>query len=89
MHPVRITSPIDGSLYAERPLASDGAVEAAVSRARAAQAEWARIPVRQRVGVLQAFTRSATGSRAQSACAALARDTAASTAASVASGRSA
>ena len=40
------TSPVDGTIYAERPLADDGAVAAAIARARAAQAEGAipRLP---------------------------------------------
>ena len=46
---VRIVSPIDGSVFAERPVASDAALEAAVSRARAAQGEWARAPLSERV----------------------------------------
>jgi acyl-CoA reductase-like NAD-dependent aldehyde dehydrogenase len=45
----KIISPVDGSVYAERPVASDAEVDAAISRARAAQAEWARVPVRERV----------------------------------------
>jgi acyl-CoA reductase-like NAD-dependent aldehyde dehydrogenase len=45
----KIISPIDGSLYAERPLATDAVIDAATSRARAAQAEWARVAVAQRV----------------------------------------
>ena len=45
METVKIISPIDGTIYAERPLASDQAVNAAVERARTAQAEWARIPI--------------------------------------------
>jgi acyl-CoA reductase-like NAD-dependent aldehyde dehydrogenase len=44
----KIISPIDSSVYAERPLTTDGALEAAVSRARAAQAEWARVPIAER-----------------------------------------
>ena len=36
---VKIISPIDGSIYAERPIATDDALDAAVERARAAQAE--------------------------------------------------
>lgn len=45
---VKIISPIDGSVYAERTQIADAALEAAVSRARAAQAEWARVPVKER-----------------------------------------
>ena len=52
---VKIISPIDGSLYAERPLATDGALDAAVSRARAAQGEWARVPIAERAQACLAF----------------------------------
>jgi acyl-CoA reductase-like NAD-dependent aldehyde dehydrogenase len=46
---VKIISPIDGSIYAERAIATDAEIDAAISRARAAQAEWARVPVAERV----------------------------------------
>ena len=42
---VKIISPIDGSVYAERPISSDGEIGAAVSAARAALPEWRRVPV--------------------------------------------
>jgi acyl-CoA reductase-like NAD-dependent aldehyde dehydrogenase len=45
---VKIKSPIDGSIYAERPIASDQAVNAAVERARTAQADWARTSIAER-----------------------------------------
>jgi len=45
---VKIKSPIDGSIYAERPVADDKAVNAAVERARAAQAEWAMTSIAER-----------------------------------------
>ncbi|PLP57141.1 aldehyde dehydrogenase [Mesorhizobium loti] len=45
---VKLTSPIDGSIYIERPVATDQAVSAAVERARTAQADWARLPVAER-----------------------------------------
>ena len=45
---VKLTSPIDGSIYIERPIATDQAVNAAVERARTAQADWARLPVAER-----------------------------------------
>jgi acyl-CoA reductase-like NAD-dependent aldehyde dehydrogenase len=51
----KIISPIDGSLYAERPLTTDAALEAAVSRARAAQAAWAHVPVAERTKLCLAF----------------------------------
>ncbi|KXF76052.1 aldehyde dehydrogenase [Paramesorhizobium deserti] len=45
---VKIVSPVDGSIYAERPVASDKALDAAVEAARHAQAEWAETPVAER-----------------------------------------
>jgi acyl-CoA reductase-like NAD-dependent aldehyde dehydrogenase len=52
---IRLISPVDGSLFAERPVASDGDINAALERARAAQAEWARRPVGERAPYLLAF----------------------------------
>ncbi len=52
---VKIISPIDGSVYAERPFIADAALEGVVSRARAAQAEWAHVPVKERVTKALAF----------------------------------
>ena len=51
----KIISPIDGSVYAERPVATDAAVEAAVSNARAAQAEWRHTTVAERSKYILAF----------------------------------
>ena len=45
---IKIISPIDGSVYVERPVMSDAALDAAVSAARAAQAEWRRVSVAER-----------------------------------------
>ena len=45
---IRIISPVDGSVYAERPVMSDAALDAAVSAARAAQAEWRRLSIAER-----------------------------------------
>lgn len=60
METIKLISPVDGSLYAERPVAGGAAVEAAVSRARAAQAEWRLVPVAERarcvLGLLDALT---------------------------------
>ena len=55
METVKIKSPIDGSIYAERPVAGDQAVGAAVERARAAQVEWAGTPIAERGGHVLAF----------------------------------
>ena len=45
---VKIVSPIDGSVYAERPIASDAEVNAALSAARAALPEWRAVSIPQR-----------------------------------------
>jgi len=45
---IKITSPIDGSTYAERPVASDREINAAVERAKAAQPDWAKVPIAER-----------------------------------------
>jgi acyl-CoA reductase-like NAD-dependent aldehyde dehydrogenase len=45
---VKLKSPIDGSIYAERPIATDQEVNAAVERARAAQADWAQTSIAER-----------------------------------------
>lgn len=55
METIKITSPVDGSVFAERPVAADAAIGAAVDRARAAQAEWARVPISERGTYLLAF----------------------------------
>ncbi len=55
METVKLTSPIDGSVYVERPVATDQAIDAAVSRARAAQADWAGVPIARRGEYLLAF----------------------------------
>jgi acyl-CoA reductase-like NAD-dependent aldehyde dehydrogenase len=52
---IKLKSPIDGSIYAERPVATDQAVNAAVERARAAQVEWAQTPIAERGRYLLAF----------------------------------
>ncbi|NGO51794.1 aldehyde dehydrogenase family protein [Allomesorhizobium camelthorni] len=52
---IKLKSPIDGSIYAERPVATDQAVNAAVERARAAQAGWAETPIAERGKYLLAF----------------------------------
>ncbi len=52
---VKLKSPIDGSIYVERPVATDQAINAAVERAKAAQAEWARTPIVERGKYMLAF----------------------------------
>jgi acyl-CoA reductase-like NAD-dependent aldehyde dehydrogenase len=55
---LRCQSPIDGSLVCERPLASVAEADAALARARAAQAAWRRVPVSERVRVIEASCRA-------------------------------
>ncbi|MCJ8142664.1 aldehyde dehydrogenase family protein [Ancylobacter sp. A5.8] len=48
-------SPVDGSELARRPAASGEAIAAALTSARAAQADWARVPVRERAAHVLRF----------------------------------
>ncbi|WP_027037626.1 aldehyde dehydrogenase family protein [Mesorhizobium ciceri] len=45
---VKLITPVDGSIYAERPIATDQAINAAVERAKAAQEKWAETPIVER-----------------------------------------
>jgi len=47
----RTVSPVDGSVYVERDLASDAAIEAALARAAVSQAMWKEIPVPERAAI--------------------------------------
>ncbi len=55
METVKLRSPVDGSIYLERPVATDQAIDAAVSRARRAQTDWAGVPIAKRGEYLLAF----------------------------------
>ncbi len=48
-------SPVDGSVYCERPLATDTELDAALTRARKAQAAWRLTPVAERARIGRAF----------------------------------
>lgn len=52
---VKIVSPIDGSVYAERALARDAAIESAVTGARAALPAWRSVSVSERARYMLAF----------------------------------
>ncbi len=52
---VKIISPIDGSVYAERPLASGADINAAVARAKAARRGWGEITVAERAKMVGHF----------------------------------
>ncbi|MHA7776649.1 aldehyde dehydrogenase family protein [Roseibium sp. M-1] len=46
---IKLISPIDGSVYAERPALDDAGVDKVMSTARTAQPGWAALPVAERV----------------------------------------
>jgi acyl-CoA reductase-like NAD-dependent aldehyde dehydrogenase len=50
---LRTISPVDGSVYVERPAANDAAVEAALDRAVAAQRSWRAVPIPERQAILR------------------------------------
>ena len=52
---VKIISPIDGSVYAERPVAAGSEIESAVARAAAARRAWGSVTVRERAKFLSHF----------------------------------
>jgi len=58
---VKIKSPVDGSIYAERPVASDQAINGAVERARAAQAKWVDVPIAERCRYMLAMLEALVG----------------------------
>lgn len=48
---VRTVSPVDGSVYVERPFASDPEIEAALARAKKSQREWKLVPISERASI--------------------------------------
>jgi acyl-CoA reductase-like NAD-dependent aldehyde dehydrogenase len=52
---VKLVSPVDGRVYAERPVASGAEIEAAVARSKAARKAWGEITVRERAKFLENF----------------------------------
>jgi acyl-CoA reductase-like NAD-dependent aldehyde dehydrogenase len=55
MQRLRTVTPVDGSIYVERPLAGDAEIDAAVTSAVAAQREWRARSVEDRATALSAF----------------------------------
>jgi len=53
---LRCISPIDGTVYAERPVATPKEVDAALAKARLAQKDWVRRPLAERIALVQAGT---------------------------------
>lgn len=54
MTSLKCISPVDGSVFAERPLMSTEAAAAIVARARSAQKGWARQPLNERIALVKA-----------------------------------
>lgn len=52
---IKCVSPVDGSVYAERPVAKKKDIVAAFSAAHAAQEKWKRIPLPERAGYCDAI----------------------------------
>jgi acyl-CoA reductase-like NAD-dependent aldehyde dehydrogenase len=50
---LKLVSPVNGELYAERPVASHGEVQAALGAARRAQKAWAARPIAERAGLVR------------------------------------
>ena len=49
---IRCVSPVDGSVYAERPALSLDGAKAVVARARKAQKSWAKRPLDERIALV-------------------------------------
>lgn len=62
---LKIISPVDNSVYAERPLADDKEVLLVLMRGRAAQAKWREVPVAERVKIATAFTDAMVADKAR------------------------
>lgn len=54
MSSLKLISPVDGSVYAERPVMGVEDAAAAVARARKAQKDWARRPLEERIALVKA-----------------------------------
>lgn len=61
METVKLKSPIDGSIYVERPIATDAQVGAAVEKARTAQPGWAALSIDQRCKYMLAMLENLVG----------------------------
>ena len=52
---LQVVSPVDGSIYAERPLAAPAQIAAALDRASRAQADWKQTSIRERAAICRRF----------------------------------
>ncbi|HFB39069.1 MAG TPA: aldehyde dehydrogenase family protein, partial [Oceanithermus sp.] len=53
MRTFKVITPVDGSVYLERPYAEEAEIEAALERAKSAQAAWRRVPLEARLALLK------------------------------------
>jgi acyl-CoA reductase-like NAD-dependent aldehyde dehydrogenase len=60
---IRTISPIDGSVVAERPYASDAEIARVLAAARAAQARWREAPLAERAGLCTRFVEAFVAQR--------------------------
>ena len=52
-HTQKTITPVDGSVYVERPLAAEGDIESALARAMAAQRQWKHVPIGKRIATVR------------------------------------
>jgi acyl-CoA reductase-like NAD-dependent aldehyde dehydrogenase len=62
---LRIISPVDGSVYAERPLANDVTARATLERAHKAQLDWRHVAVAERCSIGTAFVDAMVADKAR------------------------
>ena len=62
---LKCVTPVDGSVYVERPLASDKEVAGALARARSAQAAWKHTSVQERQALLTSATDAFVAKKAE------------------------
>ena len=62
---LRIISPVDNSVYAERPLADDKTVHDTLARAQKAQLHWREVPVEDRARIGTAFVDAMVADKAR------------------------
>ncbi|MGP9789016.1 aldehyde dehydrogenase family protein [Roseinatronobacter sp. NSM] len=65
MSTIKLISPVDGSVHAERAVLSPGDARAAVARARAAQKDWALRPLQERSDLVMAGIAALEGMNTQ------------------------
>jgi len=52
---IKVISPVDGSVYAERTTATAAEIDQTLERARAAQRAWRAVPISERAAILERF----------------------------------